>query len=71
MSEQEIRLPDDDADEPTGLRIGTLREELREMPKLQRGVIYASLFCFTLLLLQCLLVMPVILIKYGWGYSAG
>lgn len=65
----DIKLPDDD--EPTGLRIGTFREELREMPRLQRGVIYASLFCFVMLLMQCLFVMPVILIKFGWGYNAG
>lgn len=71
MADTPIELPEDGGDETTGLRIGTFREELREMPKLQRGVIYASLFCFTLLLLQCLLVMPVILIKYGWGYNAG
>jgi len=67
-----VSLPDaHDGDEPGGLRVGTFREELRELPRLQRGVIYASLFCFALLLLQCLLIMPVILIKYGWGYNAG
>jgi hypothetical protein len=67
-----VQLPDaHDADEPAGLRVGTFREEMREMPTLQRWVIYVSLFCFTLLLLQCLLVMPVILVKYGWGYNAG
>jgi hypothetical protein len=60
-----------DEEEKDGLRIGTFREELREMPRLQRNVIYVSLVCFTLLLLQCLLVFPVILIKYGWGYNAG
>lgn len=68
-----VQLPDpyDTDDEAGGLRVGTFREELSEMPSLQRWVIYASLFCFTLLLLQCLLIMPVILIKYGWGYNAG
>lgn len=71
MSAPDIHLPDDESDGSAGPRIGTFREELREMPKLQRGVIYCALFCFALLLLQCLLVMPVILIKYGWGYNAG
>lgn len=68
-----VQLPNahDGDDEAGGLHVGTFKEELAEMPTLQRWVIYASLFCFTLLLLQCLLIMPVILIKYGWGYNAG
>ena len=52
-------------------RIGTLREELREMPSLQRKIVYVSLFLMLMLFLQSILIMPVILIKYGWGYSVG
>jgi hypothetical protein len=52
-------------------RIGTLREELREMPSLQRKIVYVSIFLMLMLFLQSILIMPVILIKYGWGYSVG
>jgi hypothetical protein len=54
-----------------GFQIGTFREEMREMPALQRWVIYVALSCGVLLLLQCLFIFPIILIKYGWGYNAG
>jgi hypothetical protein len=50
-------------------RIGTLREELREMPKLQRRIVYVSLFLMFMLFVQSIFIMPVILGKYGWGYS--
>jgi len=59
-------MHDDDRD---AMAIGTFREELREMPVIQRWVIYASSFCLVMLLLQCFLVMPIILIKYGWGFD--
>lgn len=56
---------------PEGYGVGTFREELAEMPALQRWVIYFSVLCFVLLLLQCLFIFPIMLIKYGWGYNAG
>ena len=50
-------------------RIGTLREELAEMPTLQRRIVYVSLFLMFMLFVQSVFIMPVILVKYGWGYS--
>ncbi|MHB8691247.1 MAG: hypothetical protein ACYDHH_08370 [Solirubrobacteraceae bacterium] len=52
-------------------RIGTFREEMAEMPKLQRRIVYISMFCMFMLFVQSIFIMPVILIKYGWGYSVG
>ena len=50
-------------------RIGTFREEMAEMPKLQRRIVYLSLFFMFMLFIQSIVIMPVILLKYGWGYS--
>jgi hypothetical protein len=50
-------------------RIGTFKEEMAEMPKLQRRIVYLALFLTLMLFLQSIFIMPVILIKYGWGYS--
>ena len=52
-------------------RIGTFKEEMAEMPKLQRRIVYVALFCMFMLFVQSVFIMPVILIKYGWGYSVG
>jgi hypothetical protein len=52
-------------------RIGTFREEMAEMPKLQRRIVYVSMFCMFMLFVQSVFIMPVILIKYGWGYNVG
>jgi hypothetical protein len=52
-------------------RIGTFKEEMAEMPKLQRRIVYVALFCMFMLFVQSIFIMPVILIKYGWGYSVG
>ena len=52
-------------------RIGTFREEMAEMPTLQRRIVYVALFCMFMLFVQSIFIMPVILIKYGWGYSVG
>ena len=52
-------------------RIGTFREEMAEMPTLQRRIVYVALFCMFMLFVQSVFIMPVILIKYGWGYSVG
>jgi hypothetical protein len=49
--------------------VGTFREELRLLPSIQRWVVYVSGFCMTMLLVQCFFIMPVILIKYGWGFN--
>jgi hypothetical protein len=61
----------DGSDEPGSRigRIGTFREEMAEMPKLQRRIVYVSLFLMFMLFVQSVFIMPVILIKYGWGYS--
>ena len=53
------------------IQVGSLKEEIKNMPTIQRWVVYMSGFCLTFLLLQCFLVMPIILIKYGWGYNVG
>jgi hypothetical protein len=50
-------------------RIGTFKEEMAEMPKLQRRIVYLSLFFMFMLFIQSIFIMPVILLKYGWGYS--
>src|SRR5206468_3032611 len=64
--------PNGQTDEPDQrFAVGTLREELLGMPTIQRYIVYVSGICLTFLLLQCFLVMPIILIKYGWGYSVG
>jgi hypothetical protein len=52
-------------------RIGTFKEEMAEMPKLQRRIVYISMFCMFMLFVQSIFIMPVILIKYGWGYNVG
>ena len=39
------------------------------MPTLQRRIVYVSLFLMFMLFVQSIFIMPVILIKYGWGYS--
>jgi hypothetical protein len=52
-------------------RIGTFKEEMAEMPPLQRRIVYISLFLLFMLFVQSIFIMPVILIKYGWGYNVG
>jgi hypothetical protein len=52
-------------------RIGTFREEMAQMPKLQRRIVYVALFLMLMLFLQSIFIMPVILLKFGWGYSVG
>lgn len=71
--------PDDDlddvlglgaeADGPAGRPLLSFKDEMAQMPFLQRLTIWLSIGCLGLLSIQCLLIMPVILIKYGWGYS--
>jgi hypothetical protein len=67
-------MDDDDpfgeADGPAP-RIQGFKEEMRQMPALPRLTIYLSLACMVLLFVQCIFIMPVILIKYGWGYGGG
>lgn len=52
-------------------RIGTFKEEMAEMPKLQRRIVYIAMFCMVMLFIQSIFIMPVILIKFGWGYNVG
>jgi len=61
--------PDEPEQPLTG--IGTFREEMASMPVLQRRIVYVSLFLMFMLFVQSIFIMPVILIKYGWGYSVG
>lgn len=51
--------------------VGSFKEEMKELPLLQRWIVYVSLFLMIMLMLQCLLIMPIILIKYGWGFDIG
>lgn len=50
-------------------RIGTFKEEMAQMPALQRRIVYLALFLTFMLFVQSIFIMPVILLKYGWGYS--
>jgi hypothetical protein len=47
----------------------TFREEMARTPRSLRWTIYISLFCLVMLFIQCVVIMPLILGKYGWGYS--
>ncbi len=55
----------------SGNQLVSFKDEMREMPLLQRMTIYASMACMVMLFIQCLFIMPVILLKYGWGYDGG
>jgi hypothetical protein len=66
--ERDDLFGDDDA---AGPRIQSFKEEMASMPFLPRLTIYLSLACMVLLFIQCIFIMPVILIKYGWGYAGG
>jgi hypothetical protein len=52
-------------------KIGTLKEELADMPTLQRRIVYVAIFCMFMLFVQSIFIMPVILLKFGWGYNVG
>jgi hypothetical protein len=56
-------------EEDVGYTLLSFKDEMRQMPRMQRWTIYASIACLFMLSIQCLLIMPVILWKYGWGYS--
>lgn len=56
-------------DEVGGQRIMSFKDELRQMPGLVKFTIYMCLFCFVMLCLQCIFILPVIITKYGWGYG--
>lgn len=62
---------DDEDDVGAPARLVSFKEEMRQMPGLQRITVYLSIACMVLLFVQCVLIMPVILIKYGWGYDGG
>ncbi len=59
--------PDDIA--PPATQMMSFGDEMRATPSLQRWTIYISLGCTVMLFVQCLVIMPLILVKYGWGYS--
>lgn len=50
-------------------RIGTFREEMAELPKLQRRIVFTAMLLMFGLLLQALFVMPVVLTRFGWGFG--
>jgi hypothetical protein len=52
-------------------KIGTFKEEMAEMPALQRRIVYCAIFFTIMLFVQSVFIMPLILIKYGWGYNVG
>ena len=58
-------------DDVPGPRIQSFKDEMASMPFLPRLTIYLSIACMVLLFIQCVFIMPVILIKYGWGYAGG
>lgn len=58
-------------DDVPGPRIQNFKDEMASMPFLPRLTIYLSIACMVLLFIQCVFIMPVILIKYGWGYAGG
>jgi len=59
-----------DEDVPAG-RIRGFAEEMQALPFVARITIYLSMACMVLLFIQCVFIMPVILLKYGWGYHGG
>jgi hypothetical protein len=56
-------------DEVVGNRVLSFRDEMRQMPRMLRATIWGCLGFFVLLCFQCVLIMPVILYNYGWGYG--
>jgi hypothetical protein len=58
-------------DEPPLGQITGFREEMRELPFVARITIHLSMACMVLLFVQCVFIMPVILLKYGWGFDGG
>lgn len=56
--------------ESSGYKMMSFKDELREMSFPLRVTIYACIFCWVMLCIQCLFIMPAILYFYGWGYSA-
>lgn len=49
----------------------SFREELRTMPAFHRGSIYFVLTLLALVVIQSAVIMPYILIRFGWGYNVG
>jgi hypothetical protein len=59
---------------PSGLGeavYGSFREELRAMPAMHRAVVCVGLVLMLCLFLESILILPLILIKWGWGYTVG
>lgn len=52
-----------------GYQMLGFKDEMAQTPPMLRWTIYISLFCLVMLAVQCVVVMPLILGKYGWGYS--
>jgi hypothetical protein len=68
----EVAVPPDATEaavDPVGTAMLTFGEEMALTPRLLRWTIYISLFCLVMLFIQCVVIMPLILGKYGWGYS--
>lgn len=45
--------------------------ELRALPALQRRVLYTSLFMMSGIFLAFIVVVPLVLLRYGWGPAGG
>jgi hypothetical protein len=53
------------------LTYGSFKEELQAMPRMHRMVVYMGLVLMLCLFLESILILPTILIKWGWGYTVG
>ena len=49
----------------------SFREEMRTLPAFQRSAVYASAALLALIVVQGVLILPYILIRFGWGYNVG
>jgi hypothetical protein len=54
-----------------GVTYGSFKDELRAMPPMHRAVVYIGLVLMLCLFLESILILPLILIKWGWGYTVG
>jgi hypothetical protein len=49
----------------------SFREEMETLPAFQRSAVYASAALLALIVVQGVLILPYILIRFGWGYNVG
>lgn len=49
----------------------SFRRELQTLPVLHRAVVRIGLVLLICLLIESVFILPLILIKWGWGFSVG